>query len=354
MDRITRRGFAQKAAMTPILINAALAADAGAVAAAAENPDPYSYVDPELAAALKKFPQSDEPPSARNLAALRAGDVNSATLTAPEFQPRKATVPGPAGQDAVPVLIIDPKPDQRNRPAVIYIHGGGYITGRAETNLRLAQEIAQSTEGLVVSVDYTLAPEAVFPKSLEQNYAALAWLHQNAPQLGVDPERIAVCGDSAGGGHAAMLAIAARDRRQFKLAFQCLIYPMLDDRTGSTRKMPPYMGHFLWTAAANRFGWGSLLGLPAGAASPPHGAVPARLENLSGLAPAFIGVGSIDLFCEEDIEYAKRLALAGVQTELLIVPGAYHGFDIVAPDARLTVEFKSVWKNALRRGLALR
>jgi acetyl esterase/lipase len=128
---------------------------------------------------------------------------------------------------------------------------------------------------------------------------------------------------------------------------------MLDDRTASTRTMPPYMGHFLWTPAANRFGWSSLLGMPAGSASPPPGAVPARVENLSGLPPTFIGVGSIDLFCEEDIEYAKRLALAGVPTELFIVPGAYHGFDIVAPEARLTVEFNRTWQSALKRGLGL-
>jgi len=339
--------------MTPFLIGAAMAADARAIAAAADNTDPYSYVDPELAAALKKFPQSGEAPNASNLAAWRAGDTNSSASTAPELQPKKAMVPGPGGQGEVPVLIIDPKPDQRNRPATIYIHGGGFIVGRADTNLRLAQDIAQSTQSLVVSVDYTLAPEAKFPISLEQNYAALAWLHEQASRLGIDRERIAIMGDSAGGGHAAMLAIAARDRAKFKIAFQCLIYPMLDDRTGSTNRVPPHIGHFLWTEAANRFGWSSLLGMPAGSASPPPGSVPARVENLSGLAPAFIGVGSIDLFFAEDLEYAKRLALSGVSTELFVVPGAYHGFDLVAPEAKLTVQFQDVWQSALRRGLKL-
>ena len=126
---------------------------------------------------------------------------------------------------------------------------------------------------------------------------------------------------------------------------------MLDDRTGSTRAVPPHIGHFIWTAAENRFGWSSLLGQPAGSPTPPQGAVPARITDVSGLAPAFIGVGSIDLFCEEDIEYARRLVDAGVPTELLVVPGAYHGFDIVARNARLTVEFPNAWQNALRRGL---
>jgi acetyl esterase/lipase len=129
---------------------------------------------------------------------------------------------------------------------------------------------------------------------------------------------------------------------------------MLDDRTGSTRRVPPHIGHFVWTEAANRFGWSSLLGIPAGSSSVPSGSVPARVKDLSGLPPTFIGVGSIDLFCEEDMEYAKRLALSDVRTELLVVPGAYHGFDVVARDARLSVQFREVWQSAIRRGLELR
>ena len=258
MGTFTRRGFVARsmasAAMTPLLLGAANAS-------AQTNPDPYSYVDPELAAALRKFPAGPAV-NAANLAGLRAGDKNYSMSDTPALRPRKATVPGPGGQ--VPVLIFDPRPGATNRPATIYIHGGGYVVGRADTNIQLAQDIAQGTGSMVVSVDYMLAPEAHFPKSLEQNYAALAWLHKSAGQFGVDPARLAVMGDSAGGGHAAMLAIAARDRREIPVAFQCLIYPMLDDRTGSNRRVPPYMGHFIWTEAENRFGWTSLLGQPAG------------------------------------------------------------------------------------------
>lgn len=150
-----------------------------------------------------------------------------------------------------------------------------------------------------------------------------------------------------------MLAIAVRDRGDFPVAFQCLIYPMLDDRTGSIRRVPPFIGHFLWTEADNRFGWSSLLGVQAGSPSVPPGSVPARIQDLSGLPSTFIGVGSIDLFYEEDLDYAKRLALSGVRTELHVVPGAYHGFDVVAPDANLTLQFKDLWQSALRRGLGL-
>ena len=342
MRHFNRRHFIAGAAMTPLL------ASAGAHAQAAA--DPYSYVNPELVGPLKTFPAGEDF-SAKNLASIRAGDTNSSASNAPELQPRKATVPGPSGD--VPVLIFDPRPGAQNRPATIYIHGGGYVVGRADTNIRLAQDAAQATNSMVVSVDYTLAPEARFPKSLEQNYAALAWMHKNAGQFGVDPARIAVLGDSAGGGHAAMLAIAARDRHEFPLAFQCLIYPMLDDRTGSTNRVPPHIGHFVWTEGSNRFGWSSLLGQPAGSPNVPPGSVPARIADMRGLAPAFIGVGSIDLFCEEDIEYARRLIHAGVPAELLIVPGAYHGFDIVARDAPVTVEFRNTWQNALKRGLGV-
>ena len=352
----TRRGFVESAGLTTLLVSAATAADARtAKAASAPNPDPYSYVEPELAGPLRNWPGGFEAPNAGNLASMRAASgPDSPGLTAPELQPRKMKVPGRAGAADIPILIIDPKPDQKNKSAVVYIHGGGYVLGSADGNLRNAQDIAQGTDSLVVSVDYTLAPEAVFPASLEQNYAALAWLHQNAGQLGVNAARIAISGDSAGGGHAAQLAIAARDRKEYPIAFQCLIYPMLDDRTGSTHRVPPHIGHFVWTEAANKFGWSSLLGIPAGSPSVPPGSVPARVKDLSGLPPTFIGIGSIDLFFEEDVEYAKRLALAGVRTELFVVPGAYHGFDIIARDSRLSVQFRDVWQSAIRRALELR
>jgi acetyl esterase/lipase len=349
MDAVTRRTFVGTAALAPALVVAASAADAQTIGAA--DADPYAYVDPELAVALHSFPRGLGPPDAHNLAALRAASQNRSMSSDPQLQPHRAVAPGPGGD--VPVLIIDPRPGAQNRPATLYIHGGGYVLGRADTNLQLAQDIARTTDSLVVSVDYTLAPEAVFPKALEQNYAALAWLHETARSFGVDNTRIAVCGDSAGGGHAAMLAIAARDRKVIPIAFQCLIYPMLDDRTGSTRHPPPYVGHFLWTETGNRFGWSSLLGAPAGSPSPPPGSVPARVNDLRGLPSTFIGVGSIDLFCEEDIDYARRLVLAGVRTELSVVPGAFHGFDVVAREARLSIAFRNAWQSALRRGLGL-
>ena len=178
-------------------------------------------------------------------------------------------------------------------------------------------------------------------------------MNLNAASLGIDPKRIAIGGESAGGGHAAMLAIAARDRGEYALAFQLLIYPMLDDRTGSTNPAPEHIGHFLWNSGSNRFGWESLLGMAPGSPNPPAGSVPARVKDLSGLPPTFIGVGALDLFVDEDVDYARRLIAAGVSTELLVVPGAYHGFNGVVPKASVSVRFNAQALNALKRGWGL-
>ena len=149
-----------------------------------------------------------------------------------------------------------------------------------------------------------------------------------------------------------MLAIAARDRKEYSIAFQVLIYPMLDDRTASTRAVPPEIGTFIWTRQSNVFGWTSLLGVPAGSAHVPNGSVPARVENLAGLPPAFIGVGTLDLFVDEDIEYGRRLINAGVPTELHVVPGAFHGFNLVVPAAPVSIRFDKYWVDALKRAFA--
>src|SRR5262249_2653363 len=145
--------------------------------------------------------------------------------------------------------------------------------------------LAQALDAVIVSVDYRLAPATPFPGSLEDNYAALLWLFRNAAELGVDPARIAVMGESAGGGHAAMLALAARDRGEVRIKYQALVYPMLDDRTGSTRQPPPNIGTLVWTPAQNRQGWSALLGVAAGSRRVPEGAVPARAASLAGLPP---------------------------------------------------------------------
>ncbi|MEO7248011.1 MAG: alpha/beta hydrolase, partial [Novosphingobium sp.] len=243
------------------------------------------------------------------------------------------------------------------RPAILHTHGGGFFMGSAEASIAEFQRLARDLDCVAVTVQYRLAPETIWAGSLEDNYTALKWLNTNAATLGVDPARIAVMGESAGGGHAALLAITARDRGEVPLCFQCLTYPMLDDRTGSSRPVPPHVGRIIWTAVDNRFGWESFLGQKPGGRHAPKGAVPARVENLAGLPPAWIGVGSIDLFFDEDVEYARRLNNAGVPAELIVVPGAFHGFDgigaMLGTIVPIAERFHAARLVALRAGLGL-
>ena len=239
-----------------------------------------------------------------------------------------------------------------HRPAILHTHGGGFVLGSAKSEIPAKQAMARDLGCVIVTVDYSLAPEATYKLSVAQNYAALRWLYHHASELGVDPRRIAVMGESAGGGHAALLAIAARDRGEVPLAFQCLVYPMLDDRTGSSRIPPKPIGELSWDAPSNRFGWQSFLGQAPGGTTVPVEAVPARTRSLAGLPPAFIGVGSIDLFVDEDMAYAKRLIDASIATDLHVVPGAFHGFDGAAPDSSVAQQFTSAKMNALRRAFA--
>jgi len=324
-------------------------------AASVSSGDPFSYVNPEFRPTLEQIAKAT--PSgfqfdASTLPEVRKRDEANLRPALPSPAIQEKMIPGPTGAPDVRVYIVGATPGA-SKPAVLHIHGGGYIVGSAAESKRDIQQISITHDCVVVSVDYRLAPETTFPGSLEDNYAALRWLCTNAKELGVDTKRIAIKGESAGGGHAAALAIAARDRGEFPICLQVLIYPMLDDRTGSVDRVPPYVGHFIWTEQSNRFGWSSLLGIPAGSANVPPNSVPARISSVAGLAPAFIGVGSIDLFGHEDVEYASRLMLAGVSTELHVVPGAYHGFDIIVPEAPLSGKFTEAWNAALKRAFTV-
>lgn len=314
--------------------------------------DADRHVHPELLPGLQLFHQfGGLVLGPTTLQAARAQLEASAmpALDTPRVEER--LIPGAQGAPAVRVFVIGAQRDAA-KPAVLHLHGGGYVCGSAASNVRLCQELALALDCVVVTVDYRLAPETPFPGSLEDNYAALRWLYANAPALGVDRTRIALKGESAGGGHAAALAIAARTRGEVPIVMQVLIYPMLDDRTGSTHSLPPHLGRHVWTPEHNRFGWRALLGDEAGAVAPPPGAVPARVMDLKGLPPTFIGVGAIDLFVDEDIEYARRLVAAGVPTELVVVPGAYHAFDFFGAQSSIAQQFNQTWMAALRRGFA--
>jgi acetyl esterase/lipase len=265
----------------------------------------------------------------------------------PNISVSERYIPGPQGAPDVRVLVYLPKNVSTPTPAILWIHGGGYVIGNADQADLDVKRIVSSVGCAAVSVDYRLAPETPYPGPVEDCYAALKWLYTNASDLGVDSTRIAIGGDSAGGGLTATLALLTRDRGEVPLVFQLLIYPMLDDRT-VTADPHPYAGEFIWTADHNRFGWTSLLGQEPGGPDVSPYAAAARAEQLEGLPPAFIGVGTLDLFLEEDLEYARRLMRAGVPTELHVYPGAFHAFPIMA-EAKVSQAFIRDYLDALAR-----
>lgn len=276
---------------------------------------------------------------------------NEPVLPPPAPAVTERVIEGPADHPGIRILIIDPNPGAKCRPALLHMHGGGYIMGSPEIIAPQLQITAQKVGCVIVSVAYRLAPETPYPGALEDNYAALKWLHRNASELGVDSLRISVGGESAGGGHAAALAIAARERNGPPISYQHLVYPMLDDRTGISKSVSPEVGEFIWTVEHNRLGWSALLGVPAGSESVPEGSVPARVENLEGLPTTFIAVGSLDLFLSENLEYARRLTDAGVSVVTHVEPGAYHGSNKLVPEARSSQRFNQRLLEELRKNL---
>ena len=354
MADMNRREFARAAGAT---LAAGLALRNGlafAQPAADSRVAALDFVDPELRPAARQVMAGSGQMGTFTDATLRAmrGATPASPPPLPDVPAREVRIPARGSLPEVVVQLVNSHPGQ-GKPAILHTHGGGYILGSAKSEVRFLQETALVLDCTIVSVEYRLAPETRYTGSIEDNYAGLVWLHRNAGELGVDAKRIALMGESAGGGHAALLAIAARDRGEVPLVLQALIYPMLDDRTGSSRAVPPYIGAIGWDPPANRYGWHSFLGVEPGGSGVPAGGVPARLDDLRGLAPAFVGVGGVDLFVHEDIEYARRLTESGVSTELLLVPSAFHGFDRVAPATRLARGFTAAKHEALRRAFGM-
>ncbi len=308
-------------------------------------------VDPELRATLESFPAFE---FTREILLPLRDQFDQMMAAAPVPADTSVSVvermaPGLRGPD-VKLLVYRPREQTRVLPAILYIHGGGYVIGSAAMMDIANRMLVPAIGCVIVSVDYRLAPETPHPGPVEDCYAALKWLHDNADELRVDKLRIAVSGESAGGGLAAGLALLARDRGEVKLAFQHLSMPMIDDRTCLSTDPHPHTGEFVWTRANNRFGWEALLGQePGGPDISPYAAA-ARAADLSGLPPTFISVGALDLFLDEDVEYALRLTRAGVPTELHVYPGAYHGYQAAA-GSRLVTDAGRDSISALKRAL---
>ncbi|WP_231513590.1 alpha/beta hydrolase [Mycobacterium paragordonae] len=250
------------------------------------------------------------------------------------------------GELAVPVMVTAPTEVQPPRPAVLWIHGGGYIVGSPRLEAFGTARLARDLGVVTVSPDYRLAPEHPFPAALDDCMAVLRWMRDNADELGIDPARIAVMGASAGGGLAAAVAQRSHDEG-IGLRAQVLVYPMLDDRT-ALRTDHEGRGRFLWTPASNRFGWTCYLGREPRMSDAPQYAAPARRTDLTGLPPTWVGVGDLDLFYREDVDYAERLRAGGVPCTLVTIPGMYHGADAFASKSLSLRGFHSGAQDHLR------
>lgn len=294
--------------------------------------DAVALLDPEIAAALAGMPTFDGF-AFDDLPALRAQrEAMVAQLPLSDaVERRDLTVPGPAGAPDVVIRVHRPKGAAGLLPALYHMHGGGYVFGsRAMDDLRF-DRWCPALGCVGISVEYRLAPETPYPGPLEDCYAALHWVIDHAPELGIDRDRLGIGGASAGGGLAAGLALLVRDRAEFQIAFQLLIYPMIDDRMvtpSSSWEVP------VWTPRSNQAGWRAYLGPRFGREVPSYAAA-ARATDLAGLPPAYVMVGALDGFLDEDVDYAVRLARAGVPTDLRVYAGAPHGFDGLTPGTRL-------------------
>ena len=284
-------------------------------------------LDPELLPFVQAMPPAD----LNDIAGMRNAILEQFSSSGDQsFTVRLAKGRGDAPD--VEVYVFNAAQPGAKNPAVLHIHGGGMVCGSATTASFTAPSIVQAIGAVVVSVEYRLSPETPFPGPQEDCYAALAWLFDNADELGVDRERVIVMGESGGGGLAAALTLMARDRDEFRLKGQVLIFPMLDHRTGGDddRWKNPITGEFVWTREANQIGWKALQS-DYGVDDERRGWFsPALAENLSALPPTYISTGALDLFLDENLDYARRLIRCGTRVDLNVYAGAPHGFPLAA------------------------
>lgn len=316
-------------------------------------PPPF---DPELARYLPSIAQAvpstivpDMIPALREVMAGTA-PTDEDLIRGGTIDFEQLRIPGAAGAPEVSLLICRPHAAAGPLPAVYFTHGGGMILGDNRNLLGEMLDWVQELGLVLVSVEYRLAPEHPYPAGLEDVYAGLQWTARHAQQLGIDPARLVVSGPSAGGGLTAALTLLARDRGGPSLVGQLLACPMLDDRndTPSSHQMA---GIGAWDRTSNNTGWTALLGAQRGSDDVSAYAAPARAEDLSGLPPLFIDVGSAETFRDEVVAYAARFWQAGGDAELHVWPGGFHGFDALVPQAALSQQARAARLAWLRKRL---
>lgn len=316
----------------------------------------HTLTDPQLAEGLASFQEGvgeitlDDIPATRQFLTGLMEAMASQVPDIPGVLTSDHHAPGPESGPDVFVRVYQPESRPDTLPALLWIHGGGYVLGDVAGDDLKAKSLALALNCVVASVEYRLAPEHPFPAPLEDCYAALKWLASNADQFGVNQDKIAIGGASAGGGLAAGLGLLARDRAEVDVCYQLLIYPMIDDTNvaPASEDLPDAP---VWTRANNLIGWRSYLGQEPGSDGVSPYAAPSRAENVAGLPPTYIGVGTPDLFRDENIAYAQRLMQAGVPTELHVYADGFHGFDGFVPQSDTSQRFSGEQMKLLSRAL---
>ena len=324
--------------------------------AAAETPRSATqlaaeYQDLNLLSAVRLDPKLMN--SKAGLAQINAAFTKMADES-PVQPDAKFTVPAKGSQPAVDLYVFRPDNAQKAKlPVVYFMHGGGYLFGNARQSNAALLELANLNQVAVVSVEYRLASQAPFPADIDDAYHGLSYLLNHADQFNIHADKAVIMGESAGGGLAARLALKVRDRGELKVKGQVLIYPMLDYRTG-TPKSPyrsPNTGEFVWTPEFNRIGWSMLKGGKNIAAKDMPYYSAATAKNLAGLPRTYMMVGDLDLFVNEDVDYANRLVQAGVKTDFQLISGVYHAFEMLNPNSPQTKAYKAARTDAINRML---
>ncbi|MEK4094015.1 alpha/beta hydrolase [Viridibacillus sp. FSL H8-0110] len=306
-----------------------------------------SRVLPELKQAFSQFPGFQ---LAENLESSRSFLSNPHLEKSKFVLMTNRTIPGAAGEMLVKIY----EPVEKNLdklPAMLWIHGGGYVMGHPDMDDVLCERFVQTAKCVVVSVDYRLAPEHQYPAAIEDCYAGLVWMTNEADSLGIDVNRVAIAGASGGGGLTAALAIMARDKGGPSIIFQMPLYPMLDNRNITPSSYEITEDHATWNRANNSTAWSMYLGKENDSNEVSPYAVPSRADNLAGLPPTYTCVGQLDLFRDETIEYVTRLAQAGVDVEFQLYPGCFHCFEVFVPEAEVSQRASQNYLDAMARAL---
>ena len=312
--------------------------------------DLLGRLDPEIAEIFPHLPVLDltDIPTARTTMMDMLAEAQAAIGHSQDVVYSDHLAPGLDGAPQVRVRLYRPTGKPGPLPCLYWIHGGGHVLGQIEQDDLMMEHIVEAVGCAAVSVEWRRPPEYPFPAPMDDCYAGLEWTHRNAAELGLDPGRIAVGGASSGGGSAAGLVLLARDRGEVPVCFQLLVYPMLDDRNVTPASLAVTEPK-VWNRQSNLIGWRSYVGDVVGTDQVSPYAAPTRAGSLAGLPPAYLPVGDLDLFIDEDIEYAQRLQQADVPAELHVYPGGIHGFDLLAPASRLAQRFVRDRDEALHR-----